>query len=242
MKFSRSTSTHLTNLSFRSNNLSTVQTPQNNSRLSEVNNKIEDLLKKSQTTIENQEFRLSSQESKINQQHSFSLVVEQTQKEKKQLLAILMQKDGIIRDQQNKIAQLDLKNKNLMKQLQQFTNLQQKMQHLEEECQQIIKQNEQLKYERNQIQTSLNYLKCQNVQVISYELKNSLQQLHQQIKKYYICSYKEDYYNLEQSRLTLKTSDFDFYTILRECLDCILFMIKNTDHSIELFVNRSTKI
>ncbi|CAD8198489.1 unnamed protein product [Paramecium octaurelia] len=242
MKFSRSTSTHLTNLSFRSNNLSAVQTPQNNSRLSEVNNKIEDLLKKSSTSIENQEFRLTSQENKINQTYSFSLMVQQIQKEKKQLLTILLQKDSIIRDQQNKIAQLDIQNKNLMKQLLQLANLKPKIEQLEEECQQIIKQNEQLKYEKNQIQTSLNYFKCQNVQVISYELKNSLQQLHQQIKKYYICSYKEDYYNLEQSRMTLKTSDLDFYTILRECLDCILFMIKNTDHSIELYVNRNTKI
>ncbi|CAD8197651.1 unnamed protein product [Paramecium pentaurelia] len=241
MKFSRSTSTHLTNLSFRSNNLSTVQTPQSNSRLSEVNNKIDDLLKKSSTQIEKQEFKFSSQERKINQSQS-SLVIEQIQKEKKQLLTILLQKDSIIRDQQNKIAQLDLQNKNLMKQLRQFTNLQPQIEQLEQQCQQIIKQNEQLKYEKNQIQTSLNYLKCQNIQVISHELKNSLQQLHQQIKKYYICSYKEDYYNLEQSRMTLRMSDLDFYTILRECLDCILFMIKNTDYPIEQYLNRNTKI
>ncbi|CAD8192557.1 unnamed protein product [Paramecium pentaurelia] len=242
MKFSRSTSTHLTNLTFRSSNPSTIQTPQSNSRLSEVNNKIDDLLKKSSTQINKQEFKFPSQEKKINQTYNHTLVVEQIQKEKKQLLTILLQKDSIIRDQQNKIAQLDLQNKNLMKQLQQFSNLQPQMEQLEEQCQQIIKQNEQLKYEKNQIQTSLNYLKCQNIQVISQELKNSLQQLHQQIKKYYICNYKEDYYNLEQSRMTLKMSDFDFYIILRECLDCILYMIKNTDHSLENYFNKNTKI
>lgn len=33
--------------------------------------------------------------------------------------------------------------------------------------------------------------------------------------------------------MNLTISDLDFYTILRECLDCILFMIKNTDNSLE---------
>lgn len=42
--------------------------------------------------------------------------------------------------------------------------------------------------------------------------------------------------------MTLKMSDFDFYTILRECLDCILYMIKNTDHSLENYSNINTKI
>lgn len=42
--------------------------------------------------------------------------------------------------------------------------------------------------------------------------------------------------------MTLKMSDFDFYTILRECLDCILYMIKNTDNSFEHYLNKNTKV
>lgn len=33
--------------------------------------------------------------------------------------------------------------------------------------------------------------------------------------------------------MSLKINDLDFYTILRDCLDSILHMIKNTDNSIE---------
>ncbi|CAK58123.1 unnamed protein product (macronuclear) [Paramecium tetraurelia] len=241
MKFSRSTSTHLTNLSFRSNPLTTIQTPQSNSRLTEVNSKIDDLLKKSQTTFTKPEIKHQQQDKKLTQTHSYALILEQIQREKKQLLTILLQKDGIIREQQNKITQLDLQNKSLMKQLTQFNNLQPQMEKLEEQCQLIIKDNEQLKYEKNQIQTSLNYLKCQNLQIISNEIRNSLQQLHQQIKKHYLTNYKDDYYNLQLSRMSLKINDLDFYTILRDCLDSILYMIKNTDNSIENLIIKNVK-
>ncbi|CAD8107813.1 unnamed protein product [Paramecium primaurelia] len=241
MKFSRSTSTHLTNLSFRSNPLTTIQTPQSNSRLTEVNSKIDDLLKKSSTTFTKPEIKHQQQDKKLTQTHSYTLILEQIQREKKQLLTILLQKDGIIREQQNKITQLDLQNKSLMKQLTQFNNLQPQMEKLEEQCQLIIKDNEQLKYEKNQIQTSLNYLKCQNLQIISNEIRNSLQQLHSQIKKYYMTNYKDEYYNMQLSRMSLKINDLDFYTILRDCLDSILYMIKNTDNSIENLIIKNVK-
>ncbi|CAD8121717.1 unnamed protein product [Paramecium sonneborni] len=241
MKFSRSTSTHLTNLSFRSNHITTIQTPQSNSRLTQVNSKIEDLLKKSQTTFIKTDIKYQQLDNKLTKTNSYALVLEQIQREKKQLLTILLQKDGIIREQQNKITQLDLQNKSLIKQLTQFNNIQPEMDKLEEQCQLIIRDNEQLKYEKNQIQTSLNYLKCQNLQIISNEIRNSLQQLHQQIKKHYLKNYKDDYYSLQLSRIQLKMNDLDFYTILRDCLDSILYMVKNTDSSIENLIIKNVK-
>ncbi|CAD8200109.1 unnamed protein product [Paramecium pentaurelia] len=242
MKFSRSSSTHLTNLSFRTNPLTTIQTPQSNSRLLEVNSKIDDLLKKSQTIFTKPEIKPKQQDQKIIQINSYMLILEQIQREKKQLLTLLLQKDGIIKEQQNKIKQLDLQNKSLVKQLSQFNDLQPQIQQLEEQYQLKIKDNEQLKYEKNQIQTSLNYLKCQNLQIISKEIRNSLQQLHSQIKKYYKTNYKDDYQNnLQLSRLSLNINDLDFYTILRNCLDSILYMTENTSNSIDNLIIKNVE-
>ncbi|CAD8096004.1 unnamed protein product [Paramecium primaurelia] len=102
MKFSRSSFTHLINLSFRTNPLTTIQTSQSNSRLFEVNPKIDDLLKKSQTIFTKSEIKPKQQDQKIIQNNSYMLILEQIQKEKKQLLTLLLQKDGIIKEQQNK--------------------------------------------------------------------------------------------------------------------------------------------
>lgn len=41
--------------------------------------------------------------------------------------------------------------------------------------------------------------------------------------------------------MSLKINDLDFYTILRDCLDNILYMIKNTDNSIENLIIKNVK-
>lgn len=54
-------------------------------------------------------------------------------------------------------------------------------------------------------------------------------------------NYKDEYYNMQLSRMSLKINDLDFYTILRDCLDSILYMIKNTDNSIENLIIKNVK-
>ncbi|CAD8096002.1 unnamed protein product [Paramecium primaurelia] len=77
---------------------------------------------------------------------------------------------------------------------------------------------------------------------ISKEIRNSLQQLHSQIKKYYIKNYKVDYQNnLQLSLLSLNINDLDFNIILRNCLDSILYMTKNTNNSIDNLIIKNVE-
>ncbi|CAK62434.1 unnamed protein product (macronuclear) [Paramecium tetraurelia] len=237
MKPKRSTSAHIT-LNAQLIKQTSPPSPVKN-KLQEINDKINQMFIKAKNPNE----QVKNIETHLQSQFQSSKILSTISKEKTKLLSQITSKDGKIKEQEYKINELNKENEYLKLQLEKYQQISIEMEQLEQYCSKIVQENQQLKQQVNQLQTSFSFLQSSNLITLGQEIDQQIQSLSKSLSKCfklleYSCQKEFDdlqaLIKINSSVNSQHKQEGNLYTILKESLEQLKRLIFETDKQFDL--------
>ncbi|CAD8062168.1 unnamed protein product [Paramecium sonneborni] len=243
MKPKRSTSAHIT-LNAQLIKQNSPPSPIKN-KLQEINDKINQMFIKAKNPNE----QIKHIESHLQQQFQSSKILSNITKEKSKLLQQITSKDGKIKEQEQKINELNQQNQYLKQQLEQYQQISVEMEQLEQYCSKIVQENQQQKQQVYQLQTSFSFLQSSNLIALGQEIDQQIQTLNKSLSKCFKLleySCKQEFDDLQalikinSTNNSQHKQEGNLYTILKESLEQLKRLIYETDKQFDLNYKKVT--